>query len=307
MRIQNESRLFLVLAATMFAVARVASSQAPRQITAIDRPFSHSVCDSQRWDFATRQALRLVCLQGQFAQRPSSRVETIVIGFVGGFAKPDDLKHPEVLFSAYLRERYSPEIHSAVFSNHDDKKALKYVVGLLDSNHDGDLSATEKKEARIIIYGHSWGASETAAFARELGRRSIPVLLTVQLDIIAKHGQKPVLISPNVESAVNFYQPDGPLHGRTTIIASDPAQTRILGNFRMSYSHLSVNCDNYPWFARTFNKPHHEIENDARVWDHIASLIDSEMSDMVVTNGTTTGTQPLSPAIDDKESAGIRF
>jgi hypothetical protein len=31
------------------------------------------------------------------------------------------------------------------------------------------------------------------------------------------------------------------------------------------------------WFARIFNKPHHEIENDPRVWDHAAMLIDFEI------------------------------
>jgi hypothetical protein len=46
----------------------------------------------------------------------------------------------------------------------------------------------------------------------------------------------------------------------------------------MTYEDRSVNCDNYPWYARTFNKPHHEIENDPRVWDQAASLIDSQMS-----------------------------
>ena len=36
---------------------------------------------------------------------------------------------------------------------------------------------------------HSWGVSETVAFARELGQRGIPVLVTIQVDSIAKPGQ----------------------------------------------------------------------------------------------------------------------
>jgi len=47
----------------------------------------------------------------------------------------------------------------------------------------------------------------------------------------------------------------------------------------MTYEDHPINCDNYPWLARTFDKPHHEIENDPRVWDQAASLIDSELSD----------------------------
>jgi pimeloyl-ACP methyl ester carboxylesterase len=151
-------------------------------------------------------------------------------------------------------------------------------VRLLDSDGDGTLTATEKEQARIIIYGHSWGAAETAAFARQLGQKGIPVLLTIQVDIIAKPGRTGSTIPSNVANAVNFYQPRGLLHGRSEILASDPARTKIIGNFRMTYEGRSINCDNYPWFARTFNKPHHEIENDPRVWDQAASLIDSEVS-----------------------------
>jgi hypothetical protein len=46
----------------------------------------------------------------------------------------------------------------------------------------------------------------------------------------------------------------------------------------MTYEGHYLDCRNYPWFARTFNKPHHEIENDARVWSQIALVIDSRLS-----------------------------
>ena len=205
-------------------------------------------------------------------------MEAIVVGFVGGFTNPNDGKHPEVLFADYLEEHYGSHVHAEVFSNHDEEGALHYVLQVLDTNHDGILSEEEKRNARIIIYGHSWGAFETAIFARELGRRAIPVLLTIQLDIIPKFGQKPIQIPANVQRAVNFYQARGFLRGQTKIRASDSARTQIIGNFRMAYTNVHVNCDNYSWFARTFNKPHHEIENDPNVWKRIASLIDAEIS-----------------------------
>jgi hypothetical protein len=269
----------VITAATLFAGVRVASSQQPAAHEAsTDRTSFPSVCDNQRSNEPTRAVLRLVCQQPQFIPGPSSPADTIVIGFVGGYTKADDAKRPEVLFAEYLQEHYSTAIHARVFGNHDDKKALDYIVQLLDTDHDGSLSEEERRSARIIIYGHSWGASETAAFAKELGRHSIPVLLTIQLDIIPKPGQRPDQISPNVETAINIYQPKGPLHGKSKIVASDPAKTKILGNFRMTYGPRSVNCDNYSWFVRTFNKPHHQVENDPHVWDHVASLIDLEVS-----------------------------
>ena len=200
----------------------------------------------------------------------------IIIGFVGGFVSRKDTKHPEVQFAAYLRDRY-PLIHADVFGNHHGDKALHELVRLLDTDHDGVLSTSEKERSTIIIYGHSWGATETVAFARQLGQMDIPVALTVQIDTIAKPGHRASPISPNVASAINFYQTAGPLHGAPEIVAFDPARTTVLGNIKMTYENRPINCDNYSWYSRTLNKPHHEIENDFRVWDEVASLIDSDL------------------------------
>ncbi len=200
----------------------------------------------------------------------------IVIGFVGGFVSTGDTKHPEVQFAAYLRDRY-PLIHAEVFGNHHGRKALHQIERLLDTDHDGIISSTEKERSTIIIYGHSWGATETVAFANRLGQMDIPVALTVQIDTIAKPGHKASPISPNVTRAINFYQTHGPLHGAPEIVAFDPARTNVLGNIRMTYEDRPINCDNYSWYSRTLNKPHHEIENDFRVWDQIAVLIDSDL------------------------------
>jgi hypothetical protein len=187
-----------------------------------------------------------------------------------------------VWFGNYLRERYSSADEVSVISNHRRRRATSDVLRLLDINHDGSLTASEKRQARIIVYGHSWGASEATAFARELDRLQIPVLLTIQIDIVAKPGQKPVLIPPNVQTAINFFQSesDGLLHGRSEVVAEDPGRTEIIGNLHMTYEGQRVDCRNYPWFARTFNKPHHQIENDARVWNQIALVIDSRLSSL---------------------------
>jgi hypothetical protein len=182
-----------------------------------------------------------------------------------------------VHFAAYLRDRY-PSIHVEAFGNHHGQKALHCVVRLLDTDHDGVQTSVERNRATIIIYGHSWGASETAIFARELGQMGIPVILTIQIDTIAKPGHNGHVISPNVASAINFYQTRGPLHGNPEIVAADPARTKLIGNVRMMYEDHRINCDNYSWYARIFNKPHHEIENDLRVWDAAASLVDSTLS-----------------------------
>jgi hypothetical protein len=207
----------------------------------------------------------------------------IVIGFVGGFARGNDEKHPEVQFAEFLRDRYGPEIFAGVFANHQGREALDTVLHFLGSNRNGATSTVEKDNPRILLYGHSWGAAETVIFARELGKVGIPVFLTIQVDSIAKPGRDDSRIPPNVTSAINLYQSRGPLHGRTRIFAVEPARTTIIGNLHMTYEGHTINCDSYPWFARTFNRPHHEIENDPRVWDLAASLIDSAFE----TSGST--------------------
>jgi pimeloyl-ACP methyl ester carboxylesterase len=192
----------------------------------------------------------------------------IVVGFVGGFVKHDDAKHAEVRFAARLREHYRSAVDVAVFGNHSGQAALHYVTRLTALH----------RASKIIIFGHSWGGTETVRLARDLERKGIPVLLTIQVDSIAKPGQENFTIPANVAHAVNFYQSGGLLHGRSEIVAKDPAHTDIIGNFEMTYKDHPVDCGAFPWYSRFFTKRHIEIENDPRVWAQAASLIDLELA-----------------------------
>jgi hypothetical protein len=202
---------------------------------------------------------------------------TIVVGFVGGFVKHDNLFHGEVQLAARLRQAYPIGLDVEMFENHDGEIALKRVLGLLDTNHDGTLVPQEKQSARIIIYGHSWGASEGIALARELQTKGVPVLLTIQVDSVSKMHENGAVIPANVARAVNFYQPDGLIHGRSSIRAADPTRTNIIGNFRFDYKASAYNCAGYPWFDRIFMKSHIQIECDANVWNQAESLIRSAL------------------------------
>ena len=133
----------------------------------------------------------------------------IVIGFVGGFVKHDNAVHSEVQLAARLRQDYPSGVQVEVFENHRREKAHEQILRSLDIDKDGALSAEEKQQARIIIYGHSWGASETVALARELEKDGIPVLLTIQVDSISKSHQDDMMIPANVSQAANFYQTGG--------------------------------------------------------------------------------------------------
>jgi hypothetical protein len=200
---------------------------------------------------------------------------------VGGFVKHDDGSHVEVQLADRLRKSYSPSAYVRTFENRHRDRARREILRVLDQDHDHNLSDAERKQARIIIYGHSWGGSATIALARELEKEGIPVLLTVQVDSVSKLGQKDSVVPSNVAEAINFYQSDGFLHGRSEIRAEDPANTRILGNVRMDYKEHPQACDLCRWYANPFMKTHLEIECDPAVWGQIENLIRLQVDPLV--------------------------
>jgi hypothetical protein len=201
----------------------------------------------------------------------------IVVGILGGWVHRDDQVHSTVQLAQDLRKDYPAQARVVTFENHRWDDAHKFILQLLDADHDGSLSPEEKSAARIILYGHSWGASAVVALARSLQADGIPVLLTIQVDSIAKKGQNDGLIPVNVEHAANFYQTQGFLHGRSKIQAADPARTQILGNFRVDYSANPISCPQYPWYDRIFMRTHIEIECDPTVWHRVEDLIRGEL------------------------------
>jgi hypothetical protein len=204
-----------------------------------------------------RSASRLPNDPRDSAESAKSASQTIVIGFVGGFVRHDDPVHSGVQLAARLREDYPSGVYVNTFENHQGDEAHRQVLQLLDTNHDGALSTDEKRNARVVIYGHSWGASETVALANRLNRDGIPVLLTIQVDSVAKSDEDDWVISANVEQTINFYQSDGLLHGRPAIRAADPERTQILGNFREDYAAKPIRCDAYPCWGSDFHEVSH--------------------------------------------------
>jgi len=159
----------------------------------------------------------------------------IVIGFVGGFIKYDNPVHGEVQLAERLRKEYPTGLDVETFESHRGARARRTILQLLDANYSGTLTAEEKKNARIIIYGHSWGGSESLVLARALEK----------VDSVSKPGVDGTLIPANVVETVNFYQSYGLVHGHR-IRAADPARPRIIGNFRFDYDASPSNVLNIP-------------------------------------------------------------
>ncbi len=204
----------------------------------------------------TAMAPLLAGADGAVAARPPATPSYILIGFAGGFVRHDNPHHGPVRLAQRIRQNLPKAASIQVFENRHRRTAYKAILRLLDTNHDGVLTDAEKAQARIILFGHSWGASAVVLLARELDRAGIPVLLTVQVDSVAKPWQSDKVIPENVTAAANFYQPHGLIHGRAQIVAADDAKTQIIGNYRFDYQKEPVQCVGGSWFQRVFTPSH---------------------------------------------------
>jgi hypothetical protein len=217
----------------------------------------------------------------------------IVIGFVGGFVRRDDPHHGPVQLAQRIQRTVPKTTHVEVFENRHRAQARAAILRLLDTNHDGILSDEEKSQARIVLYGHSWGAQAAVLLARELRRDHIPVLLTVQVDSVAKPWHNDSVIPDNVAEAANFYQPHGLLHGRAMITAADQSKTEILGNFRTDYRKDPIPCPEASWAGRFFTPGHTQSECDPRVWSRIEALVRERLATQDVASASNSAAREM--------------
>ena len=219
------------------------------------------------------------CLFGQRmrdfkTRRPMTAGSTLVVGFVGGFEHWDD-PHRGVRKIALNIERMQLRgVHIETAENHRIGTALQFIRAAIDADGDGQLEKKERANARIVLYGQSWGGAAAIKVARELQDWGVPVLLTVQVDSVGWNDQ---VIPANVHSAANFYQHDPlTIQGRNVIRAEDPQRTRIIGNIQMTYllrPYNSLSEADSSWIRRVFGGSHAKMEVDPIVWMSVQALI----------------------------------
>jgi hypothetical protein len=73
--------------------------------------------------------------------RPTTAPANIVIGFVGGFVGHDNPRHGPVQEAWRIQQTFPRDTFVRVFENRHRKSAYKAILHLLDTNHDGFLSA----------------------------------------------------------------------------------------------------------------------------------------------------------------------
>jgi hypothetical protein len=199
---------------------------------------------------------------------------TLVVGFLGGYERWNDQHRGVRRLVLKLRARNG--IFAESISNHNQKVALKLIRRALDTNRDGELDASERASARVILFGQSWGGAAAISIARELDRLDVPVLLTVQVDSVGLHDN---VIPKNVCAAVNFYQHDPmTIEGRDEIRAADSSKTAILGNFEQTYVQRSVDQTNSSWARSTLGGSHAKMELDPAIWNSVEQYINEAIS-----------------------------
>src|SRR6516162_3325221 len=78
----------------------------------------------------------------------SASSPVIILGFLGGHVRHDNMLHTEVQLAARLRAEFPASAHAEVFENRREGEAYTQVRRLLDADRDGELSETEKRGAR---------------------------------------------------------------------------------------------------------------------------------------------------------------
>ena len=202
---------------------------------------------------------------------PLEHHDTLILGFMGGRDSWSNSRVGVGRLAQRFRQRDVPGVHVETVENRKRDLALRLVRAALDRNRDGRLQSGERIQARIIVYGQSFGGAAVVKFARQLDAQGIPVLLTIQVDSV---GRGDGVIPPNVRAAANLYQDNGSLiRGEAPIRAADTNRTEILGNFRFDYENRDIDLSHLRWYKKIGRAAHAKMDRDSEVWQKVEELI----------------------------------
>jgi pimeloyl-ACP methyl ester carboxylesterase len=185
---------------------------------------------------------------------------TLILGIVGGWERWDAPQRGVRKTALELRGLKLPGVYVETVENHKLVLASELI----------DRAFPNRKDVRLILYGHSFGGMSAVRLARELQDKGITVLLVVLIDAVGRNHPIP----SNVHAAANFFQRGScPICGPRLISADDLAHTRIIGNFEWKYHHKEVDMGSEPWVRRFFVRDHEKMEFDPEMWSAVKKII----------------------------------
>ena len=179
--------------------------------------------------------------------------------------KHDSLIRSEVKLAEHLRTEDPVGVCVQAFENGHRERTMHAILTQLGADRSGMLLEDQKRQARIILYGHSRSGSAMVELARKLEKSRILELLAVQVDGLRRSGVDDRVIPPNIARAANGDPPDGMVHEE--IRAADPSE--ILANFCFEYKQHPIHCPEYPWYDWSFAKTHTQVACDPAVWSRV--------------------------------------
>ena len=202
---------------------------------------------------------------------PLPRNHTLILGILGGRQDWDSEKRNVRKLALKLRQLSAEGLHVETLENRRLDLAVRLIHSAFDQNRDDRLDARECAEARLILYGHSFGGAAVVRLARRLQKSEIPVLLTVQVDSV---GMNDEVIPANVLAAANLFQRDGLIiKGEKAIRPADPMRTKIVGNFAFTYANKKIDLAQASWYERSLMRAHTKMEFDTDVWAQVEEMI----------------------------------
>jgi hypothetical protein len=102
------------------------------------------------------------------------RIDSVVIGFLGGFVARNDARHTTVQIAQHLRTEYDSGVRVATFENRHLAEAHDMVLDLVREQSVSTSGDRSKHKLNIVLYGHSWGGNAVVALARMLEKDKIP-------------------------------------------------------------------------------------------------------------------------------------
>ena len=178
---------------------------------------------------------------------------TLLLGIVGGWERWDNPVRCIRATALHFKRQRRPGLHVETVENHKLYLAEQLVLRVFDFNRDGALSREEAAQARVVVFGPSWGGRATVVFTRTLNDMGIQVPLAV---IVDAYGRDSYEFPPNVAAAANFYQRDHfVIKGAPQIRAA-----RVLVNQQHHYPGRLITA-------------HNQMEDDPEVWSQVRELL----------------------------------